>query len=101
MNLSITKNTFSNVLRFKIRLLQAKLNATANTKMSQTNDGCSLSALDKEIIRLHAAAVKNNQIFYEDPVTGLLVSTEVKHLKRKKCCGSGCRHVSFYKHVCA
>ena len=88
------KNAFSNVFRFKRRLLQAKLNATANIKISQTNEGCSLTELDKEIIRLHAAAVKNNQIFYEDPVTGLLVSTEVKHFKRKRCCGSGCRHVS-------
>jgi len=95
MNFSVTKLAFSNVFRFKRFLLQSKLNAICKFKSSETTNEFSLSELDKEIIRLHKEAVNNNKIFYEDPVTGLLVSTEVKHFKRQRCCGSGCRHCPY------
>lgn len=43
----------------------------------------------------HAEACKNHKSTYKDPKTGYTVFTEYGHLKRNKCCGSGCRHCPF------
>eukprot|EP00892_Ulva_mutabilis_P011640 jgi/Ulvmu1/8849/UM049_0031.1 len=43
----------------------------------------------------HTAAVKRGDKFYEDPETGLMVMTELLHLSRGRCCGSGCRHCPY------
>jgi ATP-binding cassette subfamily B (MDR/TAP) protein 1 len=46
----------------------------------------------------HREAAEQGQTTYIDPSTGYQVFTEVAHLKRGKCCGSGCRHCP-YSHV--
>ena len=56
-----------------------------------------LSEQDLEIISCHSQAVCTNQDFYEDPTTKFAVFTRNYHLKRGKCCGSACRHVSEIK----
>lgn len=43
----------------------------------------------------HRAAVAAGASFYLDPATGFLVTTEVEHRRRGRCCGSGCRHCPF------
>ncbi|MCB9689232.1 MAG: hypothetical protein H6738_11410 [Alphaproteobacteria bacterium] len=35
---------------------------------------------------------------YVDPATGYVVFTELFHLRRNRCCGSGCRHCP-YEHA--
>lgn len=51
-----------------------------------------LSAEDWEIVRRHQEACESELSFYEDPQSGLFVMTSFHHSKRKKCCGSACRH---------
>ncbi|POB15284.1 DUF5522 domain-containing protein [Halobacteriovorax sp. DA5] len=41
---------------------------------------------------LHDEAVKNGEDYYKDPVTGGIVSTEVRLKRMRKCCKYGCRH---------
>lgn len=45
--------------------------------------------------KYHQEACKNQELFYTDPDTGLLVQTEFAHQQRGSCCGSGCRHCPF------
>jgi hypothetical protein len=45
--------------------------------------------------RIHEDCEFAGEKFYKDPDTGLMVMTEVIHLQRGKCCGSGCRHCPF------
>lgn len=40
----------------------------------------------------HDEAVARGEMDYIDPASGYHVFTELAHLKRGKCCGSGCRH---------
>jgi hypothetical protein len=49
-------------------------------------------------MRAHAEAVARGEHTYVDPTSGLLVFTELFHLARGSCCGSGCRHCP-YHHV--
>ena len=48
--------------------------------------------------RAHDAAVERGEERYTDPETGASVFTELFHLNRGFCCGSGCRHCP-YDHV--
>lgn len=43
---------------------------------------------------LHEKAVAEGQDFYEDPETGLWVTTELA-LLRRECCRNGCRHCPY------
>ena len=43
----------------------------------------------------HRRACEAGEDHYTDPVTGYLVFTELYHLRRGRCCGSGCRHCPF------
>jgi hypothetical protein len=43
----------------------------------------------------HAAAVTSGEPMYSDPDTGLFVLTADFHLRRGRCCGSGCRHCPY------
>lgn len=45
--------------------------------------------------QMHRAACDAGQMSYRDPATGYSVFTEVAHLTRGKCCGSGCRHCPY------
>jgi cob(I)alamin adenosyltransferase len=51
--------------------------------------------MTEDVGEIHAAAVREGATSYADPVTGLLVMTELAHLKRGKCCGSQCRHCPY------
>lgn len=55
-----------------------------------------LSEEDRKVIKSHQQALSAGLDFYEDPITRYLVFTQNYHLKRGKCCGSACRHVSFH-----
>jgi hypothetical protein len=50
-----------------------------------------------DIIIAHETAVRNEESWYRDPRTGLMVLTVVAHLARGTCCESGCRHCPFLK----
>ena len=41
---------------------------------------------------LHRRTVAAGGERYVDPATGYVVFTELFHLRRNRCCGSGCRH---------
>ena len=43
----------------------------------------------------HAAAIAAGATQYLDPATGYVVFTELFHLQRRRCCGSGCRHCPY------
>lgn len=51
--------------------------------------------MDEPFVAAHARAVAAGQRTYRDPVTGFVVMTELTHLDRGRCCGSGCRHCPF------
>ena len=51
--------------------------------------------LKLEWIKLHQEAVERQEKNYIDPETGYEVITEIGHLDRGHCCGSGCRHCPF------
>uniref|UniRef100_A0AAA9SG23 Chromosome 16 C1orf53 homolog n=1 Tax=Bos taurus TaxID=9913 RepID=A0AAA9SG23_BOVIN len=53
-----------------------------------------LTAAERRIAELHAAACAAGQLNYVDPATGYVVFTQLAHLQRGQCCGSACRHVS-------
>ncbi|XP_039739415.1 uncharacterized protein C1orf53 homolog isoform X3 [Pteropus medius] len=57
-----------------------------------------LTAAERRIVDLHAAACAAGQLNYVDPATGYVVLTQVAHLQRGRCCGSACRHCP-YGHV--
>jgi hypothetical protein len=44
---------------------------------------------------VHARAVAAGLRTYRDPATGYVVMTELAHLDRGTCCGSGCRHCPY------
>lgn len=48
-----------------------------------------------EISLLHREACQRGEESYLDPLTGLVVFTEVHHIRRGRCCGSGCRHCPY------
>ena len=49
----------------------------------------------EDFYTLHEQACANNRKTYIDPATGYSVFTQVAHLARGKCCGSGCRHCPY------
>ena len=51
--------------------------------------------MDGQIPALHALAVRQGNMFYADPETGLMVMTELASLKRGRCCGNACRHCAY------
>ena len=53
--------------------------------------------LAPEIEALHDQACAKNEDFYIDPITTLIVTTKIAHLKRGYCCNSNCRHCPFDK----
>nr|XP_012599803.1 uncharacterized protein C1orf53 homolog [Microcebus murinus] len=57
--------------------------------------GEELTAAERRIAELHAAACAAGQLNYVDPATGFVVLTEVAHLQRGECCGSACRHCPY------
>ena len=57
-----------------------------------------LSAAERDIEEAHAAACARGDPMYLDPATQYSVMTRDYLLKRKKCCGSKCRHCP-YDHV--
>lgn len=44
---------------------------------------------------LHRRTVAAGGERYVDPTTGYVVFTELYHLRRSRCCGSGCRHCPY------
>lgn len=44
---------------------------------------------------LHRRSVDAGAERYVDPATGYHVMTELYHLRRGSCCGSGCRHCPY------
>ncbi|XP_045392464.1 uncharacterized protein C1orf53 homolog isoform X1 [Lemur catta] len=54
-----------------------------------------LTAAERRIAELHAAACAAGQLNYVDPATGYVVLTQLAHLQRGKCCGSACRHCPY------
>ncbi|CAB3404918.1 unnamed protein product [Caenorhabditis bovis] len=57
-----------------------------------------LTSEERTIHMAHMKAVNERKLHYKDPATGYTVFTISQHLKRGKCCGSGCRHCP-YEHV--
>ncbi|KAL2771101.1 uncharacterized protein WCI35_019279 [Daubentonia madagascariensis] len=57
--------------------------------------GKELSAAERRIAELHAAACAAGQLNYVDPATGYVVLTQLAHLQRGECCGSACRHCPY------
>jgi len=51
--------------------------------------------LSVEVQTAHDAAVSEGLGHYLDPLTGLVSFTELTHLSRGYCCGSGCRHCPY------
>ena len=60
-----------------------------------TSPTMSLVADDDDFHCRHERACQKGRESYIDPTTGYSVFTEVAHLKRGKCCGSGCRHCPY------
>ncbi|KAK1327960.1 hypothetical protein QTO34_012382 [Cnephaeus nilssonii] len=54
-----------------------------------------LTAAERRIADLHAAACAAQQLTYADPATGYVVLTRLAHLRRGRCCGSACRHCPY------
>ncbi|PNJ50105.1 uncharacterized protein C1orf53 homolog [Pongo pygmaeus] len=54
-----------------------------------------LTAAERRIAELHAAACAAGQLNYVDPATGYVVLTQIAHLQRGECCGSACRHCPY------
>ena len=68
---------------------------------TQSNDNNSIAQNhnknnnEHDYMMLHENACKNKKDFYKDPETSYYVFTKYAHLKRGKCCGSGCRHCPY------
>ncbi|KAM9212318.1 uncharacterized protein C1orf53 homolog [Dugong dugon] len=54
-----------------------------------------LTAAERQIAELHAAACAAGRLNYVDPATGFVVFTQLAHLQRGECCGSACRHCPY------
>ncbi|KAM5301628.1 uncharacterized protein C1orf53 homolog [Glossophaga mutica] len=54
-----------------------------------------LTAAERQIADLHAAACAAGQLSYLDPATGYVVLTRLAHVRRGRCCGSACRHCPY------
>ncbi|KAM7050065.1 uncharacterized protein C1orf53 homolog [Molossus nigricans] len=54
-----------------------------------------LTAEERRIADLHAAACAAGQLTYVDPATGYVVLTQLAHRQRGRCCGSACRHCPY------
>ncbi|XP_007459720.1 PREDICTED: uncharacterized protein C1orf53 homolog [Lipotes vexillifer] len=54
-----------------------------------------LTAAERRISELHAAACAAGRLNYVDPATGYMVLTRLAHLQRGRCCGSTCRHCPY------
>jgi diphthamide synthase (EF-2-diphthine--ammonia ligase) len=65
-------------------------NGSTTTSTSTTRD-----AQDAGFVAVHRQACEAGRHTYTDPATGYQVFTELAHLQRGKCCGSGCRHCPF------
>lgn len=50
---------------------------------------------EREWGELHERACAEGKEYYEDPKTGYVVFTRLKHLARGRCCKSGCRHCPY------
>ncbi|HNL50546.1 MAG TPA: DUF5522 domain-containing protein [Actinomycetota bacterium] len=48
-----------------------------------------------QIMRRHDDAVAAGEPGYLDPASGLFVMTAAVHLKRGRCCNTGCRHCPY------
>eukprot|EP00730_Choanoeca_flexa_P008161 TRINITY_DN12453_c0_g1_i2.p2 TRINITY_DN12453_c0_g1~~TRINITY_DN12453_c0_g1_i2.p2 ORF type:complete len:450 (+),score=85.87 TRINITY_DN12453_c0_g1_i2:4179-5528(+) len=46
-------------------------------------------------VPIHQEACQKGDKFYQDPITGLTVMTELIHRERGRCCGNGCRHCPY------
>lgn len=55
-----------------------------------------LTAQERDIRSAHAAAVERGHFTYDDPETGRREFTRLRHYLRGACCGSACRHVSYF-----
>ncbi|XP_036690996.1 uncharacterized protein C1orf53 homolog isoform X2 [Balaenoptera musculus] len=53
-----------------------------------------LTAAERRISELHAAACAAGGLNYMDPATGYMVLTRLAHLQRGRCCVSTCRHAT-------
>uniref|UniRef100_A0A8C0C928 Chromosome 1 open reading frame 53 n=1 Tax=Balaenoptera musculus TaxID=9771 RepID=A0A8C0C928_BALMU len=54
-----------------------------------------LTAAERRISELHAAACAAGGLNYMDPATGYMVLTRLAHLQRGRCCVSTCRHCPY------
>ncbi|CAI2343111.1 unnamed protein product [Caenorhabditis sp. 36 PRJEB53466] len=54
-----------------------------------------LTSEERSIHMAHMRAINDRKLTYLDPKTGYTVFTISHHLKRGKCCGSGCRHCAY------
>lgn len=54
-----------------------------------------LTSEERTIHMAHMKAINDRKLTYIDPKTGYTVFTISHHLKREKCCGSGCRHCAY------
>ena len=78
-------------------------NAEGVRDMSSTNRKSVLGDMEDMFLdkhnpgfaQLHDLACQQSELTYTDPETGYAVFTKVAHLKRGKCCGSGCRHCPY------
>ncbi|XP_002760659.1 uncharacterized protein C1orf53 homolog [Callithrix jacchus] len=64
-------------------------------KAARPSESKELTAAERRIAELHAAACAAGQLNYVDPATGYLVLTQIAHLQRGECCGSACRHCPY------
>ncbi|XP_057391200.1 uncharacterized protein C1orf53 homolog isoform X1 [Balaenoptera acutorostrata] len=53
-----------------------------------------LTAAERKISELHAAACAAGRLNYVGPATGYIVLTQLAHLQRGRCCVSTCRHAT-------
>lgn len=61
-------------------------------------DRSRLTEQDWAIHEKHQEAIKEFQLMYVDPISGLQVFTRLRHFLKNRCCGSACRHC-VYDHV--
>ncbi|XP_033277092.1 uncharacterized protein C1orf53-like [Orcinus orca] len=54
-----------------------------------------LTAAERRVSELHAAASAAGRLNFVDPATGYMVLTRLAHLQRGRCCGSTCRHCPY------
>nr|XP_059863044.1 uncharacterized protein C1orf53-like [Delphinus delphis] len=54
-----------------------------------------LTAAERRVSELHAAASAAGRLNFVDPATSYMVLTQLAHLQRGRCCGSTCRHCPY------